>query len=190
LSAHRDEPYIPETRPPPSHIHREDPQLSQTHEYSHTRDSSSVYCGAFVTTDQIEEMVRKRVEDQMGKYDKFPHPRRFRPASGPLSLKMYKLTPHDFKILPSLDTFKGIDDQKDPESFIHGFHDLLSLLGAFDGIICRVFSTCLIGEACDWYKNFPSGSIKSFDEFTDMFLKRYIHIKIPRVTVDSLLDMK
>jgi Retrotransposon gag protein len=126
----------------------------------------------------------------MAKYDKSPHPRQFRPASSPLSPEIYQLTLHDFKISPSLDTFKGSDDQKDPESFIHGFHEWLSLLGASDGIICWVFSTCFTGEAWDWYKTLSAGSIKSFDEFTDLFLERYNHIKIPRVTIDSLLDMK
>jgi Retrotransposon gag protein len=135
-------------------------------------------------------MVCKWVEDYMAKYDKSPHPRQFRPTSGPLSPEMYQLTLHDFKIPSSLDTFKGNDDKKDPESFIHGFHERLSLLGAFDGIICRVFSTCLTGEAWDWYKTLPVGTIKSFDEFMDPFLERYSHIKISRVTIDSLLDMK
>jgi hypothetical protein len=95
----------------------------------------------------------------MAKYDKSPHPRQFRLASGPLSPEMYQLTLHN------LDEFKGNDDKKDPESFIHGFHERLSLLGAFDDIICRVFSTCLTGEAWDWYKTLPVGTIKSFDEF-------------------------
>jgi Retrotransposon gag protein len=89
-----------------------------------------------------------------------------------------------------LETFKGSDDQNDAESFIHGFHERLSFLGATDGIICRVFFTCLTGEVWDWYKTLLSGSIKSFDEFTDLFLERYNPIKIPRVTVESLLDMK
>jgi Retrotransposon gag protein len=126
-------------------------------------------------------MVCIRVEDQMAKYDKIPHPRQFRPASGPFSPEMYQLTLHDFKIPPLLDTFKGSDDKKDPESFIHNFHELLGLLGASDGIICRVFSICLTEEAWDWYKTLSSGSIKSFDEFTDLFLERFSHIKIPQL---------
>jgi Retrotransposon gag protein len=103
---------------------------------------------------------------------------------------MYQLTLHDFKIPLSLETFKGSNDQKDVESFIHDFHERLSLLGATDGIMCRIFSTCLTGEAWDWYKTLSPGSIRSFDDFTDLFLERYSHIKIPWVTVESLLDMK
>jgi hypothetical protein len=87
------------------------------------------------------------VKDQMAEYEKSPHPRRFRPASGLLSPEMYQLTLQDFKIPPSLETFKWSDDQKDAKSFIHSFHEGLSLLGTTDDIICRVFFTCLIGEA-------------------------------------------
>jgi hypothetical protein len=146
VSTNRDEPYIPEDKPSSSHAHHENPQHSQTHEYSRTRDSSLIYRGAYVTTDQIEEIVRKKVEDQMIKYEKLPHPRCFRPTSGPLSPEMYQLTLQYFKISPSLKTFKGNDDQKDIESFIHDFHERLSLLRATDDIIYRVFFTCLIVE--------------------------------------------
>jgi hypothetical protein len=34
------------------------------------------------------------------------------------------------------------------------------------------------------------GSIKYFDDFIELFVKRYNHIKVPRVIVDSFLDMK
>jgi hypothetical protein len=90
--------------------------------------------------------MRKKVEDQMVKYEKLPHPRHFRPASGPLSPEMYQLTLQDFKIPPSLETFKGNDDQKDVELFIHDFHKRLSLLRATNDIIYRVFFTCLTVE--------------------------------------------
>jgi hypothetical protein len=100
-----------------------------------------------VTADQIEEIVRKRVEDHMAKYEKSPHPKRFRPASGPLSPEMYQLTLQNIKIPYSLETFKGSDDQKNAESFIYGFHKRLILLGTTDGIIYEIFSTYLIGEA-------------------------------------------
>jgi hypothetical protein len=84
-SANMDEFYIPEDRPPSSHVHYKNPHHSQTYEYSRTRDSSPVYRGAYVTSNQIEEIVRKIVDDQTVKYEKSPHPRRFRLASGPLS---------------------------------------------------------------------------------------------------------
>jgi hypothetical protein len=63
VSTNRDEPYIPENRPPSSYVHRENPQHSQTHEYSRTHDSSPVYRGAYVMADQIEKIVWKQVEN-------------------------------------------------------------------------------------------------------------------------------
>jgi Retrotransposon gag protein len=86
--------------------------------------------------------------------------------------------------------FKEREDQKDVEPFIYDFRERLSLLGASDDVICRIFLTCLVGEAWEWYKMLSSGSIRSFDDFVDLFLERYNHIKVSRVTSDSLLDMK
>jgi Retrotransposon gag protein len=89
-----------------------------------------------------------------------------------------------------LDTFKGSDNQNDDESFIHIFLERLSLLRVSDDVICRIFSTCLVGEAWKWYKRLSSSSIKSFYDFFDVFLERYSHIKVLWVTVESLLYIK
>jgi hypothetical protein len=83
----------------------------------------------------------------MAKYEKSSNPKWFTTTSGPLSPEMYRLTMHDFKIPSSLNMFKESEDPKDVESYIHGFREWLSLLGANDGIIYRIFSACLAGEA-------------------------------------------
>jgi Retrotransposon gag protein len=47
-----------------------------------------------------------------------------------------------------------------------------------------------VGDAWEWCKKLSPCSIKSFDDFAKLFLKRYNHIKAPPVIVESLLDMK
>ena len=66
----------------------------------------------------------------------------------------------------------------------------MRLARASDAVMCRLFCTCLTGEAWDWYMKFPPGSIRSFEDFMNMFLKRYAGIKGPRASCDSLLSIK
>jgi Retrotransposon gag protein len=52
------------------------------------------------------------------------------------------------------------------------------------------YSPCLTDKVWEWYKTLSPSSVRLFDDFTELFLERYSHIKISRVTVESPLDMK
>ena len=96
--------------------------------------------------------------------------------NGPLAPEIYSAPDSDVKT-PQLDSFKGASDARDPESFVYGFRERMRLAQASDAVMCRLFCTCLTGEAWDWYMRLPHGSIKSFADFMRAFLKRYAGIK-------------
>jgi hypothetical protein len=42
-----------------------------------------------------------------------------------------------------------------------------------DGVMCRIFTLTLTGQAKDWCRSFPVASIDSWDEFARMFLQTF-----------------
>ncbi|XP_078158899.1 uncharacterized protein LOC144554456 [Carex rostrata] len=55
--------------------------------------------------------------------------------------------------------------------------------------MCRIFTTCLSGDAWDWYMGLPRSSIRKFKHLAKAFLERYTVIRPPQITCEMLLDV-
>ena len=142
------------------------------------------------TYQDLQRMIDEGVRRQVKEKEKSKSVCSFLDADrGPLAPEIYLAPDSDVKI-PQLDSFKGASDNRDPESFIYGFRERMRLVRAPDEVMCRTFCTCLTGEAWEWYVRLPQGSIKSFPDFANAFLKRYAGIKGPRISCESLLSLK
>ena len=151
--------------------------------------SGSDNTGGF-SYDDLQKMIDEGVGRQIRERERNNSVCSFLDADkGPLAPEIYLAPDSDIRI-PQLDNFKGASDNRDPESFIYGFRERMRLVRASDEVMCRTFCTCLTSEAWEWYVRLPQGSIKSFSDFANAFLKRYAGIKGPRVSCESLLSIK
>src|SRR5664279_3910716 len=140
----------------------------------------------------IRDMVRKGVARELAEMNVGKSKRRdprLGMDEGPLSKRIYRASMADFKYPTTLPSFRGSGDIQDPQNFVHSFQERLRLLGATDPIMCRIFTTCLSGEAWDWYIALPRESIQNFKHLARAFLERYTVIKPPQITSEMLLDI-
>jgi hypothetical protein len=141
----------------------------------------------------IRDLVRKGVAEKMAEMEQEKSgtgPRSLSLTEGPLAPEIYQAAMTDFKFPTTLPLFRGSGDTQDPQNFVYGFLERLRLQGASDAITCRVFTTCLSGEAWEWYMKLPRGSIHAFEDLAKVFLARYTAVRPPRVTCDSLLEIR
>lgn len=107
--------------------------------------------------EMVQEIIRKGVVEKMTEIDSKRTSTYSRPLcinDGPLASEIYDAVMVDFKP-ESLLNFLGSRDSQDPQHFVYGLLERLRLQGATDAIMCRVFTTCLMGEAWKWYMWFP-----------------------------------
>ncbi|XP_056697378.1 uncharacterized protein [Spinacia oleracea] len=62
----------------------------------------------------------------------------------------------------------------DPENHSTAFEQHMMLYSDSDAMWCKVFQTTLSGVAADWYKKLPAGSIFSFRQIHEDFVRRFI----------------
>ena len=70
--------------------------------------------------------------------------------------------------MPSMATYT---DKADPYDHIQSYESLMLLHGWEDEIMCRAFSLTLSGHSLKWFNGLSKGSISSFDELRNEFLK-------------------
>ncbi|XP_056698460.1 uncharacterized protein [Spinacia oleracea] len=70
-------------------------------------------------------------------------------------------------------TFK-YNETTDPENHSTAFEQHTMLYSDSDAMWCKVFQTTLSGVAADWYKKLPAGSIFSFRQIQEDFVRRFI----------------
>lgn len=148
--------------------------------------------GRRIDEDAVKRMIERKVEEKVAAMEKLKpggHSQPIGLGDGPLSTRIYKESVGDFKYPATLPSFRGSKDSQDPRNFVAGFVERLSLMGATDAMLCRVFTTCLAGEAWDWYMGLARGSIYGFDDLAKAFLTRYALIRPPQVTCDMLFDI-
>ena len=80
-----------------------------------------------------------------------------------------ELKPKDFVVL----TFKSFDEKSYPVNHIFNFQHKMALEMRNEAILCKVFSTMLIGPALTWFKQLPKKSVDSFEELCTQFIKQY-----------------
>jgi hypothetical protein len=109
----------------------------------------------------------------------------------PLAPELYAFTCPPHSDLPSVGTFGALQSKlSDPMAFIVNFRKHMRLFGYPDVVLCRLFPTCLEGQACDWYVSLLKGSIPDFTTLTQRFLAQFETIKKPEITYDNLLSIK
>ena len=75
--------------------------------------------------------------------------------------------PKDF-VVPS---FKQFDGKTDPVDHIFNFQQKMALETRNKAILCKVFSTTLVGPALAWFRQLPEKSVSSFEELCTQFIK-------------------
>jgi len=164
----------------------------QTHRKIPASNHKNRRAQATVDMAAIRDMVRKGVAHELAEMNVGKGKRRdphLGVDEGPLSKHIYRASMADFKYPTTLPNFRGSGDIQDPHNFVHSFQERLRLLGATDPIMCRIFTTCLSGEAWDWYIRLPRGSIQRFKDLARAFLERYTVIRPPQITSEMLLDI-
>lgn len=78
----------------------------------------------------------------------------------------------------------------DSEDHLGCFENEALLHQYTDGVKCRVFMTTLSGAAQRWFSQLPLNSIKSFNDFSTLFLKHFTSSKRYYKTVLSLFAIK
>ena len=75
----------------------------------------------------------------------------------------------DFMV-PSFKQFDGKSDQVD---HIFNFQQKMALETRNEAILCKVFSTTLIGPTLVWFRQLPEKSIDSFEDLCTQFIEQY-----------------
>ena len=71
-------------------------------------------------------------------------------------------------VVPS---FKQFDGKSDPMDHIFNFQQKMALERRNEAILCKVFSTTLIGPALAWFRQLPEKSVDNFEDLCAQFIK-------------------
>ncbi|XP_019190240.1 PREDICTED: uncharacterized protein LOC109184675 [Ipomoea nil] len=93
--------------------------------------------------------------------------------------------PGDFKF-PEQATFDGTGD---PREHLLNYQAKMQVLGVRDPVMCRAFLPTLKGSAQRWLVAQPSGSIHSFEELADRFMRHYAANIKPQKDLTHLGDI-
>ena len=77
--------------------------------------------------------------------------------------------PKDF-LVPS---FKQFDGKPDSVDHIFNFQQQMALETRNEAILCKVFSTTLVGSALAWFRQLLEKSVNSFEDLCTQFIKQY-----------------
>ena len=80
-----------------------------------------------------------------------------------------ELKPKDF-VVPS---FKQFDGKSDPVDHIFNFQQKMALETRNEVILCKVFSTTLIGPTLAWLRQLTEKSVNNFEDLCTQFIKQY-----------------
>ena len=75
--------------------------------------------------------------------------------------------PKDF-VVPS---FKQFDGKSDPVDHIFNFQQKMALETRNEAILCKVFSTTLVGPALTWFRQLLEKSVNNFEDLCTQFIK-------------------
>jgi len=84
-------------------------------------------------------------------------------------------------------SFTGVED---PEAYLTEFLTQIMLSGGSDAVYCKVFMSTLSGTVLDWFISLPTGHITTFQQFSKMFIERYIVNKAPPLVSYDLFDVR
>ncbi|XP_010243719.1 PREDICTED: uncharacterized protein LOC104587707 [Nelumbo nucifera] len=94
--------------------------------------------------------------------------------------------PPNFKA-PTLERY---DKNTDPNDHLESFRALMILYGYSDALTCRTFQATFKGAARRWFSSLPPQSINSWEQFSSLFLARFISSRRAQKSVVSLMTVK
>ncbi|XP_068312420.1 uncharacterized protein [Pyrus communis] len=89
--------------------------------------------------------------------------------------------------MPQFTSFKGDEDL---ERHLKRYRSAIILYRNNDGLMCKIFTITLHGEAQDWFYTLPPQSIRSFDELSLVFTKEYSSYHSIKKKSDHLFNVK
>ncbi|KAF6156852.1 hypothetical protein GIB67_012381 [Kingdonia uniflora] len=78
----------------------------------------------------------------------------------------------------------------DPVEHVQKFQDSLGLHSTSNHILCRLFPTSLKGEPLRWFHTLSEGSIFTFEQLRELFVKNYLHNKDKEESLYFLFSLK
>jgi hypothetical protein len=97
----------------------------------------------------------------------------------------YRL-PEKFKV-PSIQSYAGIGDVVE---HLENFKVHLDLHGTPDEVACRAFPLTLTGNARDWFKKLPPGSVDKFEGLGREFLGQFMAARMRKKPLGYLLMLQ
>ncbi|KZV58620.1 hypothetical protein F511_43695 [Dorcoceras hygrometricum] len=137
--------------------------------------------------DQQSEEIRKlREEVARMRKERSSAPPPLPPREVPFSAEVLAAKlPQHFKF-PDVGEYDGMGD---PEEHLSRFENFALLYQYDDPIKCRVFLTTLVRYAQQWFNRLPTGSIKSFKDFSQVFLLQFASSKKQPMTTLNLFTL-
>ncbi|KAJ1704265.1 hypothetical protein LUZ63_004044 [Rhynchospora breviuscula] len=108
---------------------------------------------------------------------------------GALAQHLYRGRPLKLKDFANLDKYPAYPAH-DARAFVNTFRESMLITGASERTMCLVFPTRLEGIAWDWYAQLPPGSVSSYKDLTEKFLKRFASVRAPSKTCMDLMSVR
>ena len=85
--------------------------------------------------------------------------------------------------------FKQFDGKLDPVDHIFNFQQKMALEARNEVILCKVFSTTLVGQALAWFRQLLEKTVDSFENLCTQFIKQYNSNRQQQKTMVDLLRL-
>ena len=115
-----------------------------------------------------------------------------RPMEARFSLLAFPATLHDLPLnyAQRITLFDG-EGNFSAKHHVDRFDDFIDLEEVdYEDVKMRLFAQILSGEAKKWFRDFPAGSIRTFQAFQDAFLERWDDKKIPLQVMSEYNSLK
>nr|CAC33017.1 hypothetical protein [Antirrhinum hispanicum] len=85
--------------------------------------------------------------------------------------------------------YTGDRNARDPRDHINQFLAVMDILSTPDHALCWIFRSTLTGRAQAWFSQLPRGSIRSFDELRELFVRQFACNRRYPKTIGHLMTM-
>ncbi|KAL0910749.1 hypothetical protein M5K25_018832 [Dendrobium thyrsiflorum] len=135
---------------------------------------------------QSQKDIKKLIEDQVREALAHSQGTTSIPKGRPYP-EEYDLVPYPKGFVPP--TFKIFTGIENPRQHLAHFRASCCNAGGSDALLFRQFVSSLSGIAFEWYADLPNGSVRTFNELENLFLKRFSGAQ-QRTTVGDLVIEK
>ncbi|PKU61118.1 hypothetical protein MA16_Dca028353 [Dendrobium catenatum] len=131
---------------------------------------------------EIKQMVEKQVREALAESQSSSYTPKGRPYP-----EEFDAVPYPKGFVPP--SFKIFDGTGNPRQHIAYFRASCCNAGGSDALLFRQFVSSLSGVAFDWYVDLSNGSVHSFTELENMFVKRFAgsqhHVTVGDLVIDK-----